>query len=516
VVTLLALGVGLFRIDVPSPWVDEAVTVLVVRRPWAGITALLQGADAPLVPYYLLAKAWAGMLSGLPTLVAARSLSAVAAAITVAALFTLVARLNGIRTALLAALLLTSLAGFSRYAQEARPYALLVMTATVSWLAWNGWRRPTPEDPRPHGSRLAQVGGAVVYVGSLIGSVLFNLFGLFQWPAQVVADLATPGTSGRARVRRAVHTVAAMVVAALLVGFPLFFAVTHGTGAPRLVPMTLTTLREYFLQALNSSFHLGPSLPTLVLAGIAVIAVAVRLRIARAYTRLVVIGVIWTGVPLALSVVAAMARPALLRPRYWMPMVVPLAALAAVGALILADVVWRLVRGHGHVARPRLAIATVAAASTLAVVLATQAVLVEPEQLAIRREGGHALSLTPALKLADSYLESEPDLPFTVTPNTRTTVVWAMRPELVDGDVLFRLDENANTVWPVSRDPADVSRRLQGHNTVVWVRAAIQGTSITLKVKPKVAPKALQDLGFTLVSAQHAGSWWVCILQRAE
>ncbi|HEY3410244.1 MAG TPA: hypothetical protein VGK53_18910, partial [Propionicimonas sp.] len=63
-VTLVAFGVTLFRIGVPSPWVDEAVTVLVVRRPWSGITALLPGADAPLVPYYLLAKAWAGMLSG--------------------------------------------------------------------------------------------------------------------------------------------------------------------------------------------------------------------------------------------------------------------------------------------------------------------------------------------------------------------------------------------------------------------------------------------------------------------
>ena len=283
-----------------------------------------------------------------------------------------------------------------------------------------------------------------------------------------------------------------------------------------MVQMTLTTLRTYFVQALNSSPAVGPSLPILILAGIAIVAVAARLRIARAYTRLVVIGVIWTGIPLAFSVVAAMARPSLLRPRYWMPMVVPLAALAAVGGLILADVVWHLVRGHGHVARPRLAIATVVAAVTLAVVLATQAVLVEPEQLAIRKEGGHALSLTPALKLADSYLESEPDLPLTVTPSTRTTVVWAMRPELIAGDVLFRLDESANTVWPVSRDPADVSGRLQGHNTVVWVRAAIQGTSITSKVKPKVAPKALQDLGFTLVSAQHAGSWWVCILQRAE
>ncbi len=516
VVTLVAFGVALFRIGVPSPWVDEAVTVLVVRRPWSGIVALLPGADAPLVPYYLLAKAWAGMLSGLPTLVAVRSLSAVAAAITVAALFTLVARLNGIRTGLLAAVLLISLAGFSRYAQEARPYALLVMTATVSWLAWDGWRRPTPDDPRPHGSRLAQVGGAVAYVGSLIGSVLFHLFGLFQWPAQVLADLATPASSGSARVRRALHTVGAMVVAALIVGFPLFYAATHGTGAPRMVPMNLTTLREYFLQAVNASPQLWPSLPILILAALAVIAVAVRLRIARSYTRLVVIGVIWAGIPLVLSIAAAMVRPALLRPRYWMPTVVPLAVLAAVGALILVDLVWHLVRGHRQVARPRLVIATVAAVVVLGLVLATQAVAVRAPQLAIRKPAGHALSLAPALKLVDSYLESEPDLPFTVTPDTRTTVVWATRPDLVERDVLFHLDQSAASVWPPARDAAEVARRTEGHSTMLWMRAAISGTSITLKVKPKVPPKVLQDLGFTVISAQRAGNWWVCILQRAE
>lgn len=513
-VTLAALAVGLFRIGVPSPWVDEAVTVLVVRRPWSGVTALFQGADAPLVPYYLLAKAWAGLLPGVPTLVAVRSLSAVAAALTAAALFTLVARSNGVRTATLAAVLLTTLAGFSRYAQEARPYALLLMTVTVAWLAWDGWRRPTPDEPRPHGSALAQWGAAVVYVGSLIGSVVFHLFGLFQWPAQVLADLTTPGGTARSRVRRAVQTVAAMVVAVLIVGVPMFFAALRGTGAPRLVTMSATTLREYFLQALNVSTHLGPSLPILALASVAVLAVVARLRIARDYTRLVVIGVIWTAIPLALSILAATVRPSLLRSRYWIPMLAPISALAAVGALVLAGLVHRLIRGRSRTAGPGPVTATVGAAVTLALVLATQVALVTPQHLSIRKEGGHALSLKPALKLVDGYLEADPEFGFTVTPNTRTTVVWATRPDMVERDVLFRLDQQATSVWPESRDAADTAQRLQGRDTVVWMRAAISGTAITTKVGPKAPPKALQDLGFTIASAELAGSWWVCILER--
>lgn len=516
VVTLLALGVGLFRIGVPSPWVDESVTVLVVRRPWAGITALLQGADAPLVPYYLVAKAWAGMLGWLPTLVAVRSLSAVATAVSVAALFVLVTRMNGIRTALLAALLLTSLAGFSRYAQEARPYALLIMTATLSWLAWQGWRRPAVGAFGRPASALTELGRAAGYVVSLIGSVLFQLFGLFQWPAQVVADLATPGLPRRDRLHRALMTSAAMLVAAVIVAFPVFYAFTHGTGAPRMVEMSFRVVREFFFQVLNSSVSFVPSLPILIFVGIAVVAVATRLRIARAYTRLVVIAVIWTVVPLALSIGVAVARPALVRSRYWMPIVVPLSALAAVGALIVVDAVWRLVRGRAPVAQRRKVLASVVAALVLVGLLAVQAVSVLPPQLRIRKPAGHALALAPALELVDSYLESEPDLPFTVTPNTRTTVVWAMRPDLVERDVLFGLDQNAPTVWPPSRDAAEIARRVEGRKTMLWMRAAIMGTSITSKIKPKVAPKALQDLGFTLASAERAGNWWICILQRDE
>jgi hypothetical protein len=51
---------------------------------------------------------------------------------------------------------------------------------------------------------------------------------------------------------------------------------------------------------------------------------------------------------------------------------------------------------------------------------------------------------------------------------------------------------------------------------MVWMRAAIMGTTITLKVKPKVAPVALEGLGFKVISAQRAGNWWICILQREE
>lgn len=510
-VTVGTLVVGLFHIGRPAPWVDEAVTVLVVGRPWSGILPLLQGADAPLVPYYLLAKAWAACLPWLAPLTAVRTLSAVAAAITAAALFTLVARFNGVVAGLLSAAMLVTMAGFSRYAQEARPYALLVMTATLAWLAWDCWRRPAWDDLRRPAGWLRALGSGAVYVVSLMGSVVFHLFGLFQWPAQLVADLTVPGLKRGERVQRALTSGLAMVLAAIIVALPLGLAATHGTGAPRLIRMTPTQVWEYFVQAINSGIEYEPALPVLVLGGLAIVAVALRLPMARRYDRLVRIGVAWVLVPMALSIAAAAVRAPLLRTRYWMPVVVPLALLAAVGLLVVAELVWRAIRGR---TAARRTVASIVAAVVVLAVLGLQVALQLPRQLSVRIASGHALSLQPALGYVDSLLREEPDLPVTTTPYTRTTIVWAARPKMIAGDPLWRLDQHGTEVWPLARDAADVAQRLQGHQTMIWIRARIAAAGTTPTPKPTQPPKALAALGYTVISAERHGSWWVCILQR--
>lgn len=509
---VLALAVGLFRIDRPAPWVDEAVTVLVIRRPWSGILPLLQGADAPLVPYYLLTKAWAGALFWLDPLIAARSLSAVASAVTVAAAFSLVARLSGKRAAVLSALVLISLGGFSRYAQEARPYALLIMTATLSWLTWATWRRPRPGVLRGPASWIRELRHAAAYLLSLIGSVLFHLFGLFQWPAQLLADLLSPRLQRAERVRRALASGVMMALAAILVAVPLGLAATRGTGAPRLVRMTPRQLASDFLLALDGSRGLVPALVVLALAGIAVIALVARSRVALRYDRLVRIGTIWIIVPLVLSIAAAALRPSLLRARYWMPLVVPMSVLAAIGLLVLAEWAWRAVASRRSASGRT--VPALAAAFAIIVPLAAHGVLQLPSHLSIRQANGHALNLAPALKELDAILAYDPDLPVATTPNTRTTVVWATRPELIARDPMFELDEHADTVWPEAREIGEVAERLEGQDMIIWLRARIAAAGTTPTPKPTNPPKVLRELGFRVVSAERHGGWYVCILQR--
>ena len=65
---VVATLVSTIDIGRPAPWIDEAATLLAVRRPWSGLFALVQGADAPLVPYYAVLKLWLRLVSFAPAL----------------------------------------------------------------------------------------------------------------------------------------------------------------------------------------------------------------------------------------------------------------------------------------------------------------------------------------------------------------------------------------------------------------------------------------------------------------
>lgn len=114
----VALGLGLWRLGVPGPWLDERYTM----------TAVIQGLpsqfwEAPMLPYYALMWLWT--LGGQVTDIAWLRLPSVIAATACVGIVALTARrLSGERAAFVAALLLALAPGFSRYSQEARTYAL--------------------------------------------------------------------------------------------------------------------------------------------------------------------------------------------------------------------------------------------------------------------------------------------------------------------------------------------------------------------------------------------------------
>ncbi len=134
--TVVAGVVFSWRIGTPSPWRDEAVTIAVASRTTEQIWALVQKVDLVHAPFYFLAHALFG--PGVD-IVQARWISVVAAALTAPLLYGLGRRLAqpavGPVTARLtgatAAALFVSMPFVSRYAQEARPYAMATLVATL-------------------------------------------------------------------------------------------------------------------------------------------------------------------------------------------------------------------------------------------------------------------------------------------------------------------------------------------------------------------------------------------------
>lgn len=131
-VALLATAVFSWRVGRPSPWFDEAVTRDVTSRPASGILDLAAHVDLVHATYYLLVH---GVLGDSATVTPIRLLSVAAAALTAVLLVRLGRELGSGRVGIAAGLLWIVAPLATRYAQEARPYAMVALVATAATLA---------------------------------------------------------------------------------------------------------------------------------------------------------------------------------------------------------------------------------------------------------------------------------------------------------------------------------------------------------------------------------------------
>ena len=116
-----------------SLWLDEAFSVNTAAAPgWAEFWQIVS-VEVNMAAYYALLRLW--LIVG-DSEFWVRTLSVVAAVVTLIPLYVLGKRLLGVRVALLAAALLAVNAFHIRYAQEARGYTLAVLMITLSSLAF--------------------------------------------------------------------------------------------------------------------------------------------------------------------------------------------------------------------------------------------------------------------------------------------------------------------------------------------------------------------------------------------
>ncbi|BCJ70561.1 membrane protein [Catellatospora sp. IY07-71] len=129
---LLMLVVGAVGMTGRQVWQDELATWWASTISWAEFRELLGHNDVVLAPYYLFMRVWVGAFGDSALALRTPALLAMAAAAAMTA--SLGRRLFGARIGLIAGIVFALLPGITRYAQEARPYALVLAGVTGSAL----------------------------------------------------------------------------------------------------------------------------------------------------------------------------------------------------------------------------------------------------------------------------------------------------------------------------------------------------------------------------------------------
>ena len=132
--TITALGgyLRFYQIGSKGLWLDEAFSIWMGQQPLAEMLQWLVRIDQHPPLYYMLLRAWLGLGDGTGTV---RALSALCSTLTVPVIFLLGRRLSGLWAGLLAALLLAVSPFHVHFAQEARMYALLALSASLAMVA---------------------------------------------------------------------------------------------------------------------------------------------------------------------------------------------------------------------------------------------------------------------------------------------------------------------------------------------------------------------------------------------
>ncbi|WP_438361876.1 glycosyltransferase family 39 protein [Micromonospora sicca] len=198
----LTLAVSLTEVSRAQLWRDELATWSAATRPVGDLVRLAGTIDAATGPYYLLMHGWIALFGDSTT--ALRLPSVLAMAATAGLTARLGERLVDARVGLLAGLLLAVLPGTSRYAQEARPYALATLLAVLATLLLvEALRRPSWARWAGYAAAVAALGLTHLIALTLLAAHAVAVL-LVQWrdPAAAGLDTLPDGAERPADSRR--------------------------------------------------------------------------------------------------------------------------------------------------------------------------------------------------------------------------------------------------------------------------------------------------------------------------
>jgi hypothetical protein len=509
-----ALGTLLWGLKAPALWLDESASVIAVRRTWPALWRLLDGPEAPLVPYYILLKTFTGLVTraggaGLPPELLYRLPSVIAAVLAVWVLTTWLAG-ESVRAPLPlslaggAALILC--AAFSRYGQEARPYAFVLLAAVLATVAWDrmlGGELPVRSSP----------GRVLVYALTVMLVVATHLLAVTLVGAHLVAAAWNGGPRGR---RDAVGRTAGGAGLGLLLVSPFAVVATvRGVGPRHVVPVSGHRLWTTFLHVFTDGAH-----PFLGLGVVLVLAlVGVTATVTGGQRPLARLALCLAVVPTAILVPVALAKPNLVMGRYLVFVLPGWAILAGLGVTTVAG----LVAGGAEAAlRPvtsrAAAAATVAAAVAGALVLGSAVAAQLPSLRVVRTTAGHGEDIRPAL--ADANEARYAGLPVFAT-SVNSAIVISAYDEDVDRRLLGAVvQRDRPVIWPFL-DP-DYARRLSRQPRLVLLLRRPGRSSCQTRWPQAVEyvdhcmPRLLRSRHYRVETAQDGGHGWTFAVVTRE
>jgi hypothetical protein len=507
-----ALGTLLWGVTRPALWMDESVSAVATQRTWPNLWHLLHGAEAPLVPYYVVLKvtrAAEGLVPGAQTRpeLMYRLPSVLAGVAAVWILTVWLARRWSVTLVLATGVALLTTGGFSRYGQEARPYALALLAAVISTVAWSR----LIDDPRRRWIGL--------YAGSVVLLVVSHLLSGSLIAAHLIAALIAapePGLVWAQRRSAAVRTTIGAALGLLVVAPFAGWASTHGVGPARARPLTFDHLSSMLLNLFTEGAGLTDPVqiaPLLGIGALLVLAVVGLVQVfLQPYRFIARVAMAWALVPLLVLFPVLVVRPNLLMSRYLVFVLPGWAILTGLGVVTVADLVRRW-------SGPNLLVRT-AAGSLVTVLLLTVMLLNQTETLTgVRALDGHSEDIRPALALADR--PEYASLPLVVGTPHRATEISAYHRADEARLLGQRVPRDLVSIWPTN-DELAARRQSRGHlRVVVLVRTPLPRSKCPRGSLKKYVlycmPAWLRQEGYRVETAEKASyRWTFAVLVRTS
>jgi hypothetical protein len=517
----------------PALWLDESASVAATQRTWPNLWRLLDGPDAPLVPYYAVLKWFTEAVTRVAPNAAHhpealfRAPSLIAMVLASGGLIAWLARFCPARVVIGTGAVFLLSSGVSRYGQEARPYAIVVLAAVVTTVTWSLIiSRRRREWVLLYAACVAVLTAAHPLAASL-----------------VAAHLVTALTLERGdRLKPLIRTAVGAVVGIVAV-LPLTLTVSDNGGGASRFP---TTTWDSLLRAFTGLFTLDRNV-VFDIGWLLVLCVIGATRVfSRRYRFIARLALAWAAVPPVLLYPAVLLRPNLLIGRYLMFTVPGWAILGGLGVATVVDVVrrvtklgleradpwwpgWSLKRQPSRTVsegerwrrdRARKILGNLTALVVAIALLTGLAVAQLPSLRIIRTANGHGADPRPAL--ADAREKQWADLP--IIPTTRAGVLQlgAYDPAATRRLSGVTLQWDRPDIWPLFA-PNGVRREIYRslREGVVFVQPDNRTPDcghvalLPAQFAQRCMPRALQQVGFRVTDVRVHGRGLVfAVVQR--